>query len=98
VCTIFTAEGHPVFIVLLGAMDVKGLLKAVGEPALMKYLLQLLEEGVKQTVESTRQWGKPISSCTVVCDLEGLCVDHLRRPGEGRLYFFTFEMVSQKKR
>lgn len=23
-------------------------------------LLQLLEEGVKQTVESTQQWGKPI--------------------------------------
>lgn len=37
-CTIFTSEGHPVFIVLLGAMDVKGLLKAVGEPALMKYV------------------------------------------------------------
>ena len=37
------------------------------------------------------------SSCTVVCDLEGLCVDHLRRPGGDRLYFFTFEMVSQKR-
>lgn len=41
--------------------------------------------------------GCSCSSCTVVCDLEGLCVDHLRRPGEDRLYFLPLRWSAKKE-
>ena len=42
VCIISITAGRPVFIWRLGETDVKGLLKAGGESALLKYVRKLL--------------------------------------------------------
>ncbi|XP_020605467.1 SEC14-like protein 1 isoform X2 [Orbicella faveolata] len=74
-------EGRPLYILRLGSMDVKGLLKAVGEDGFLKHVVSINEEGLKMTEELTKKTGHPISSWTCLCDLEGLSMRHLWRPG-----------------
>jgi len=38
---VLTADGHPVFVLRLGATDVLGLLKAFGELALLRFVSSL---------------------------------------------------------
>ncbi|KAK2097487.1 hypothetical protein P7K49_022938 [Saguinus oedipus] len=61
-------DGRPLYILRLGQMDTKGLMKAVGEEALLRHVLSVNEEGQK------RSW-------TCLLDLEGLNMRHLWRPG-----------------
>ncbi|KAK2501332.1 LOW QUALITY PROTEIN: hypothetical protein MC885_020103, partial [Smutsia gigantea] len=61
-------DGRPLYILRLGHMDTKGLMKAVGEEALLQHVLSVNEEGQK-------------SSWTCLVDLEGLNMRHLWRPG-----------------
>ncbi|EHH60144.1 SEC14-like protein 5 [Macaca fascicularis] len=72
--------GRPLYILRLGQMDTKGLMKAVGEEVLLR-VLSVNEEGQKRCEGSTRQLGRPISSWTCLLDLEGLNMRHLWRPG-----------------
>lgn len=74
-------EGRPLYILRLGSMDVKGLLKAVGEDGFLKHVVSINEEGLKMTEGLTKNTGHPVSSWTCVCDLEGLSMRHLWRPG-----------------
>ncbi|XP_029202752.2 SEC14-like protein 1 [Acropora millepora] len=74
-------EGRPLYILRLGSMDVKGLLKAVGEDGFLKHVVSINEEGLRMTEELTKNTGHPISSWTCLCDLEGLSMRHLWRPG-----------------
>lgn len=74
-------EGRPLYILRLGSMDVKGLLKAVGEDGFLKHVVSINEEGLKMTEELTKKTGHPVSSWTCLCDLEGLSMRHLWRPG-----------------
>ncbi|PIK51313.1 putative SEC14-like protein 1, partial [Apostichopus japonicus] len=74
-------DGRPLFIMRLGQLDVKGLLKAFGEEGILRYVLTINEEGLRRTEEATRKYGKPISSWTCVADCEGLSMRHLWRPG-----------------
>ncbi|XP_030653817.1 SEC14-like protein 5 [Nomascus leucogenys] len=74
-------DGRPLYILRLGQMDTKGLMKAVGEEALLRHVLSVNEEGQKRCEGSTRQLGRPISSWTCLLDLEGLNMRHLWRPG-----------------
>ncbi|XP_072029459.1 SEC14-like protein 1 [Amphiura filiformis] len=74
-------EGRPVFIMRLGLVDVKGLIKAVGEEGILRHVLSINEEGLRRTEEATRRTGKPISSWTCIVDCEGLSMRHLWRPG-----------------
>jgi len=62
-------------------MDVKGLLKSVGEDGLLKLTLHVCEEGLRLTEEATVQSGHPITTWTLLLDLEGLNMRHLWRPG-----------------
>ncbi|XP_044730159.1 SEC14-like protein 1 isoform X2 [Chrysoperla carnea] len=73
--------GRPLYILRLGQMDVKGLLKSIGEEGLLKLTLHVCEEGLRQMDEATRVLGKPISTWTLLVDLEGLNMRHLWRPG-----------------
>ncbi|CAB4017853.1 SEC14 1 [Paramuricea clavata] len=77
----YDKEGRPVYILRLGSMDVKGLLKAVGEDGFLKYVLSINEQAMSMFDEVTKAKGSPISSYTCICDLEGLCMRHLWRPG-----------------
>ncbi|XP_076998008.1 SEC14-like protein 5 [Tamandua tetradactyla] len=74
-------DGRPLYILRLGQMDTKGLMKAVGEEALLRHVLSVNEEGQKRCEGNTKQFGRPISSWTCLVDLEGLNMRHLWRPG-----------------
>ncbi|EDO48390.1 predicted protein [Nematostella vectensis] len=44
-------------------------------------VVSINEEGLKKTEILTKETGKPVSSWTCLCDLEGLSMRHLWRPG-----------------
>ncbi len=74
-------DGRPLYILRLGMMDVKGLIKSVGEDGLLRLTLHICEEGLRLTEEATVQLGHPITTWTLLLDLEGLNMRHLWRPG-----------------
>jgi len=74
-------DGRPLYLLRLGQMDVKGLLKAVGEEGLLQLTLHVCEEGLQLMEEATRTKGKPVSTWSLLVDLEGLNMRHLWRPG-----------------
>ncbi|XP_071547892.1 SEC14-like protein 1 isoform X2 [Panulirus ornatus] len=74
-------EGRPLYLLRLGQMDVKGLVKSVGEEGLLKHTLHICEEGLRLTEEATVSQGCPITTWTLLVDLEGLNMRHLWRPG-----------------
>ncbi|XP_031778473.1 protein real-time isoform X2 [Nasonia vitripennis] len=77
----FDKEGRPLYILRLGQMDVKGLLKSIGEDELLLLALHICEEGLSLMDEATNVWGHPVSQWTLLIDLEGLNMRHLWRPG-----------------
>lgn len=74
-------DGRPLYVLRLGQMDTKGLVRALGEEELLKQVLSLNEEGLRRCEENTRVFGRPISCWTCLVDLEGLNMRHLWRPG-----------------
>ncbi|XP_014770135.1 SEC14-like protein 5 isoform X1 [Octopus bimaculoides] len=74
-------DGRPIYILRLGQMDVKGLMKAVGEETVLKHVIAVNEEGVQRAAAATEQLGYPVSGCTWIMDLENLSMRHLWRPG-----------------
>lgn len=77
----FDKEGRPLYILRLGQMDVKGLLKSIGEDELLLLALHICEEGLQLMEEATNVNGHPVSQWTLLIDLEGLNMRHLWRPG-----------------
>lgn len=43
--------------------------------------MHICEQGLKKAEEATKKFGKPISSWTLLLDLDGLNMRHLWRPG-----------------
>uniref|UniRef100_A0A3Q3KTG3 SEC14-like protein 1 n=1 Tax=Mastacembelus armatus TaxID=205130 RepID=A0A3Q3KTG3_9TELE len=74
-------DGRPLYILRLGQMDTKGLVRALGEEVLLKQVLSINEEGLRRCEDNTRVFGRPISCWTCLVDLEGLNMRHLWRPG-----------------
>ncbi|XP_008303806.1 SEC14-like protein 1 [Stegastes partitus] len=74
-------DGRPLYILRLGQMDTKGLVRALGEEVLLRQILSINEEGLRRCEENTRVFGRPISCWTCLVDLEGLNMRHLWRPG-----------------
>uniref|UniRef100_A0A182NBD2 Protein real-time n=1 Tax=Anopheles dirus TaxID=7168 RepID=A0A182NBD2_9DIPT len=74
-------DGRPLYILRLGTMDVKGLLKSVGEDELLKLTLHICEEGLRLMKDATKLFGKPIWNWCLLVDLDGLSMRHLWRPG-----------------
>lgn len=74
-------DGRPLYLLRLGHMDVKGLLKSVGEEGLLRLTLQICEKGLELMQESTRELERPITNWCLLVDLEGLSMRHLWRPG-----------------
>uniref|UniRef100_A0A8D8H750 Protein real-time n=2 Tax=Culex pipiens TaxID=7175 RepID=A0A8D8H750_CULPI len=74
-------DGRPLYVLRLGNMDVKGLLKSVGEDELLKLTLHICEEGLKLMKEATKLFEKPIWNWCLLVDLDGLSMRHLWRPG-----------------
>ena len=57
---VFT-DGRPLYILRLGQMDVKGLIKSVGEEALLRHVLSVNEEGLRRCEEATKFRGHPVT-------------------------------------
>lgn len=74
-------DGRPLYILRLGQMDVKGLLKSIGEDELLLLALHICEEGLLLMEEATTLLGHPVSQWCLLIDLEGLNMRHLWRPG-----------------
>uniref|UniRef100_A0A6Q2YX85 SEC14 like lipid binding 1 n=1 Tax=Esox lucius TaxID=8010 RepID=A0A6Q2YX85_ESOLU len=74
-------DGRPLYILRLGQMDTKGLVRALGEENLLRQVMSINEEGLRRCEENTRVFGRPISCWTCLVDLEGLNMRHLWRPG-----------------
>ncbi|XP_073504654.1 SEC14-like protein 5 [Phyllobates terribilis] len=74
-------DGRPLYILRLGQIDTKGLLKALGEEAILRHVLSINEEGQRRCEENTHLFSSPIRSWTCLVDLEGLNMRHLWRPG-----------------
>ncbi|XP_053707520.1 SEC14-like protein 1 isoform X1 [Synchiropus splendidus] len=74
-------DGRPLYVLRLGQMDTKGLLRALTEEVLLRQVLTIIEEGLQRCEENTRVFGRPISCWTCLLDLEGLNMRHLWRPG-----------------
>ncbi|ESP04007.1 hypothetical protein LOTGIDRAFT_212187 [Lottia gigantea] len=74
-------EGRPLYILRLGQMDVKGLMKSAGEEAILKHVLSVNEEGLRRAEGATNKRGYPVSACTCIVDLDGLSMRHVWRPG-----------------
>lgn len=73
-------DGRPLYILRLGQMDTKGLVRTLGEETLLRHVLSINEEGLRHCQENTKIFGKPISCWTCLVDLEGLNMRHLWRP------------------
>ncbi|XP_050581132.1 protein real-time isoform X3 [Bombus affinis] len=74
-------DGQPLYILRMGQMDVKGLLKSIGEDDLLLLVLHICEEGLVLMEEATGVSGHPVSQWCLLIDLEGLNMRHLWRPG-----------------
>ncbi|XP_061567694.1 SEC14-like protein 1 [Cololabis saira] len=74
-------DGRPLYVLRLGQMDTKGLVRALGEEVLLRQVLSINEEGLRRCEENTRVFGRPISCWTCLMDLEGLNMRHMWRPG-----------------
>ena len=74
-------EDRPLFILRLGVMDIKGIIKSIGEEGLTKLTLHICEEGLRLTEEASHRLNRPISTWCLLLDLEGLNMRHLWRPG-----------------
>uniref|UniRef100_A0A8C5MVV4 SEC14 like lipid binding 1 n=1 Tax=Leptobrachium leishanense TaxID=445787 RepID=A0A8C5MVV4_9ANUR len=74
-------DGRPLYVLRLGQMDTKGLVRALGEESLLRHVLSINEEGLRRCEENTNVFGRPINSWTCLVDLEGLNMRHLWRPG-----------------
>lgn len=74
-------QNCPIYILRLGHMDVKGLLKSIGEETLLNHALHICEEGLQLIEQATNKTGKAVTNWSLLCDLEGLSMRHLWRPG-----------------
>uniref|UniRef100_A0A8C9SWG9 SEC14-like protein 1 n=1 Tax=Scleropages formosus TaxID=113540 RepID=A0A8C9SWG9_SCLFO len=73
-------DGRPLYILRLGQMDTKGLVRAVGQESLLRHVLSINEEGLRRCGENTKLFRRPVSCWTCLVDLEGLSMRHLWRP------------------
>lgn len=72
---------RPIYVIKLGNMDVKGLLKSIGEDGLINLTLYICEKGLKRMEELTLFHQQPIRSWCLLVDCENLSMRHLWRPG-----------------
>uniref|UniRef100_A0A2I2ZHF1 SEC14 like lipid binding 1 n=1 Tax=Gorilla gorilla gorilla TaxID=9595 RepID=A0A2I2ZHF1_GORGO len=73
-------DGWPLCVLRLGQMDTNGLVRALREEALLRYVLSINEEELRRCEENTKVFVWPISSWTCLADLEGVNMRHLWRP------------------
>ena len=55
-------EGRPLFILRLGNLDIKGILRSCGLENVVKFTLSICEQGLMKTAEATKLLGVPIRS------------------------------------
>ena len=74
-------DGRPVYHLRLGQMDVKGIIRSIGEEGLTKLVLHICEEGLRLSEEASHRLNKPITTWSMILDL-----GQLSYTGMGRMY------------
>jgi CRAL/TRIO domain/CRAL/TRIO, N-terminal domain len=82
-------ESRPLYIIKLGNLDIKGLLKSIGEEGLLRLTLYICEQGLKKMEELTNQYGRPIRTWCLLVDCFNLSMRHLWRPGMNFIFYFS---------
>jgi hypothetical protein len=86
-------EQRPLYVIKLGNMDVKGLLKSIGEEGLLKLVLFICEQGLKRMEDLTNKHCKPIWQWCLLVDCMNLSMRHLWRPGAYSEFFIEFQTL-----
>jgi len=73
--------GHPVAILSLGQIDLKGMMKTFSHDELFKYKVYTMEVLENTFQENTKETGKLVDTVTAIIDMQGLSSYHLWRPG-----------------
>ncbi|KII73598.1 SEC14-like protein 5 [Thelohanellus kitauei] len=73
-------DNAPLYIIKLGSMDIKGIIKSLGTNEIAKFLIKLCEDGRKFCDEQTVKDGKVSLSWSLLVDLQGLSFKHAWKP------------------
>lgn len=65
-------ESRPLYVIKLGNMDVKGLLKSIGEEGLLRLTLYICEQGLKKMEELSNVQNRPIWQWCLLVDCMNL--------------------------
>jgi hypothetical protein len=65
-------EDRPLYVIKLGQLDIKGLLKSIGEDGLLKLTLYICEQGLRKMEELSNKYNRPIWKWCLLVDCENL--------------------------
>lgn len=65
-------ENRPLYVIKLGQLDIKGLLKSIGEDGLLKLTLYICEQGLRKMEELSNKHNRPIWKWCLLVDCENL--------------------------
>eukprot|EP01135_Chromosphaera_perkinsii_P003683 Nk52_evm1s252 gene=Nk52_evmTU1s252 len=74
-------DGRPLFVLRIGSMDLKGLMKVFGKAYLVNFTINLIERGLQICREVNLHDPCKLNNWTILVDLEGLGLKHMWRPG-----------------
>jgi hypothetical protein len=53
-------EFRPLFVLRVGLLDIKGVIRSIGTDGLIKFALSIMEEGLVKCADATKRLSKPI--------------------------------------
>ena len=74
-------DGRPVYMLMVGLMDLKGFVRSIGQEGLMELTRHVCDQALKKAKEATNKFSKPITQWTLLLDLDGLNEGHQWWPG-----------------
>lgn len=76
----YDKDCRPIYVLKLGAMDLKGLIRTIGPDGFLKQVLFIAKQSESKVKEASSLFNKPITTWTLLCDLDGLTMRHIWRP------------------
>jgi len=73
--------GHPVVLLCLGNIDLKGMMKSFSREELFKFKVYTMENLEDTFLQCTKNQGKLVDTITALIDMQGLSAYHLWKPG-----------------
>ncbi|OAF65263.1 hypothetical protein A3Q56_07026 [Intoshia linei] len=73
-------EGRPIYILRLGNLDLKGIVKSVGLDEITKYFIYTIEEGIRRAESASENLSKPVTNNLLIIDCDNLSMRNLWKP------------------